>query len=238
MTSVLREAMEEWPQLRVVQHAQNRGRGDAIRTGVATALGDLVLYADADGATPIDHERELRRAIEQGADIAVGSRVAEQNAAVCCRAFHRKVIGKSFRRLVKLLVGVPVKDTQCGFKMWRREVGQHVLSFCKDKQWLLDVEFLAVAHRLGYRITEVPVTWTEMAGSKVRLLRDSWRMFRGLWQIRRSVRKLERVTLQVPTWSSVSLPAKRLSESAGKLPESIARQGFSDSACLPGKETV
>jgi len=76
--------------------------------------------------------------------------------------------------------------------MWRRQVGNDVLALCRDKHWLLDVEFVAVADRLGYCITEVPVTWSEMAGSKVRLLRDSWRMFRGLWRIRRSLRRMER----------------------------------------------
>jgi dolichyl-phosphate beta-glucosyltransferase len=74
--------------------------------------------------------------------------------------------------------------------MWRREVGNEVLRLCRDKGWLLDVEFLAVAHRRGYRIAEVPVTWSEVPGSKVKLVRDSWGMFRGLWRIRRSLRHL------------------------------------------------
>jgi dolichyl-phosphate beta-glucosyltransferase len=74
--------------------------------------------------------------------------------------------------------------------MWRRQIGQEVLALCKDKHWLLDVEFLAVAHLLGYAVAEVPVNWSEIAGSKVHLLRDSWRMFRGLWRIRRSLSRL------------------------------------------------
>jgi len=186
---VLERLSHTWPQLRHVRHRHNEGRGQAIRTGHAAALGTIVGYVDADGATPIEEEAKLRLVIENGADVAIGSRVIQHNNVSRCRAFHRGIIGKVFSALVKTLVKIPVQDTQCGFKMWRREVASAVLVFCEDKGWLLDVEFLALANRLGYQIAEVPVTWNEISGSKVNLVRDSWRMFVGLWRIRSSLHR-------------------------------------------------
>src|SRR5262249_7466464 len=136
-----------WPQLRLVQHDRNRGRGQAIRTGAAAAQGALVMYADADGATPIAEERKLRAAIQAGADIAIGSRDGASKGVSRCRDARRKFIGKMFATLVRVVIGPGVRDTQCGFKMWRREVGVHILECCQEQHWLLDVEMLAVAQR-------------------------------------------------------------------------------------------
>jgi len=190
MRPLLQSLFRGWPELRIVSHSENCGRGQAIQTGAAAASGDLVLFADADGATPICEEAKLRAAIEDGADIAIGSRVGHHDGVSRLRALHRWLISRIFANLVKLFLGLPVGDTQCGFKMWRREVGEDVLARCEQQQWLLDVEFLAVADRLGYRIAEVPVSWSEVPGSKVRLLRDSWRMFCGLWKIRRALMRM------------------------------------------------
>ena len=181
-----------WKELRLVRHEQNQGRGAAIRTGSRAARGGLIMYADADGATPIGEEAKLRAAMAAGADIAIGSRIVRQAGVCRLRAFHRGIIGKVFALLVRLLARVPVRDSQCGFKMWRREAAAALLPLCLDNHWLLDVEFLGVAHRLGYRIAEVPVAWSEKAGSKVRLVHDSWRMFWGLWRIGRALGSLDR----------------------------------------------
>jgi dolichyl-phosphate beta-glucosyltransferase len=190
MSTLLEEIFAGWSELKIVKHARNSGRGQAIRTGSEQASGDIVLFADADGATPICEEAMLRAAIAGGADIAIGSRVGRHERVCRIRALHRWIISRVFAKLVKLLFSLPLRDTQCGFKMWRREVGEAVLAHCREKRWLLDVEFLAVAHQLGYRIAEVPVNWSEVPGSKIRLLRDSWGMFRGLWSIRKSLRRM------------------------------------------------
>lgn len=191
MTTSLEGFSAAWPELRIVRHGHNQGRGQAIRTGHAAARGDIVLVADADGATPIGEETKLRAALEHGADVAIGSRVIRQEGVSRIRVFHRCIMSKVFALVVRLLVRVPARDTQCGFKMWRRKVGKDVMALCQDKRWLLDLEFLAVANRLGYQVAEVPVSWSEVSGSKVRLVRDSCRMFWGLWKIRRSVRGME-----------------------------------------------
>jgi dolichyl-phosphate beta-glucosyltransferase len=194
MLSSLGRFLASWPQLRIVSHATNSGRGRAIRTGNAVACGDLVLYVDADGATPITEEAKLRAAISNGADIAVGSRVIRpisHEKVYRRRTLIRALISKVYGRLVRLLVNVPARDAMCGFKMWRRRAGHAILAYCSDNHWLLDVELLAVAQRLGYRVAEVPVSWSETPGSKVNLLRDALRILPGLWRIRRALQQIQ-----------------------------------------------
>jgi dolichyl-phosphate beta-glucosyltransferase len=187
LADVIRNTAASWPELRLMQLDSNQGRGQAIRSAAAVACGNLHLYADADGATPIDQERTLRQAIDSGADVAVGSRMIAQPGIQRRRMFHRALMGKTFSGLTRLLLGSCVRDSQCGFKMWRREVGVNLLGICKENGYLLDTELVLFAQRLGYQVSEVPVSWHEVPGSKVRLVRDSWRMFCGLCRLRRSV---------------------------------------------------
>jgi dolichyl-phosphate beta-glucosyltransferase len=189
MSESLPKLFLDWQQFRIVRHAENQGRGQALQTGNTVARGELVMFADADGATPIEEEAKLRQAIEDGADMAIGSRVICDDRVSRFRVFHRAVVSKVFAALVKNLFSLPLRDTQCGFKMWRQEIGRNVLPLCQEKHWLLDFEMLAVAHDRGCRIAEVPVSWSEIPGSKVRLVRDSWQMFCGLWRIRKALKQ-------------------------------------------------
>ncbi len=176
-----------WPELRLERQERNRGKGAAVRRGVLAAKGRLILFTDADGATPIEEEAMLRREIEAGADLAVGSRLLETGATNTYRRWHRKLIGRGFATLVRLLLAVSVRDTQCGFKMFRGEVGYRLFESCREERYLFDLHVLSLATRLGYRIREVPVRWRDMPGSKMHLLRDSARMFTGLLRLRAEV---------------------------------------------------
>ena len=175
-----------WPELLCLRHTLNQGKGAAVRTGVLAARGRLILFSDADGATPFEEESHLRRTIEAGADVAVGSRLLPGPSVSRSRTWCRNLTGSAFSRLVRAVSGLPVRDTQCGFKMFRREVGQRLFRLCREPGYLFDIEVLALAWRLGYRIAEVPVRWNEMPGSKVRLLRDGWEMAWGLLRLRRA----------------------------------------------------
>ncbi len=188
----------DWTELCVVRHDSNLGKGRALCTGVTSARGDYILLADADGATPIEEEAKLREALLDGADIAIGSRMlwgrhsclpGENGRQECLphveRSWPRNMTGAAFAWAVRTMFGLPFRDTQCGFKMFRREVAQRLFALCKEDGYLIDVEVLLHAHRLGYKIVEVPVAWRDVPGSKVRLFRDGWRMLTGLWRLRR-----------------------------------------------------
>jgi dolichyl-phosphate beta-glucosyltransferase len=190
------------PRVTVIRHTVNHGKGEAIQTGMETTRGRLRLFADADGATPIEEERRLRLAIEAGADAAIGSRAARrirgsggwlppgslENGPVgpvrWNVKFHRYLMGRTFATLTRGVLGLGYADTQCGFKMFRGAAAIDLFGRLTRPGFIFDVELLYVAERLGYRVLEVPVNWHEVPGSKVRLIRDSWRMLIGLWEIR------------------------------------------------------
>jgi dolichyl-phosphate beta-glucosyltransferase len=178
----------ERPQLILLRHEYNWGKGSAVRTGLAAARGEIVLFADADGATPIGEEAKLRNAICHGASVAIGSRLLFLGKSAVCRSLPRDLLGNAFAWLARAVFDLPVWDTQCGFKMFRHEVLSPLLDLCHESGYLLDLEILAWAHRLGYAIAEVPVSWRDVSGSKVHLLRDGWRMLSGLARLRRALR--------------------------------------------------
>jgi dolichyl-phosphate beta-glucosyltransferase len=184
-TSALVERLAaEYPELRLIRLAENRGKGYAVRTGVVNARGKLVLFADADAATPMSELERLVAAIREGADIAIGSReVAGPGVQVRAR-LYRRVMGRVFHFLVETLTVRTIKDTQCGFKLFRGPVAHDLFSRMRMTGFSFDVELLMMAQRRGYRIAEVPVNWVHQPGSKVNLAVDSARMARDLFVIR------------------------------------------------------
>lgn len=187
-----------WSQLRLVQLPANRGKGAALRAGVRAAGGRLILLADADGATPIREEAALRRAIDAGADLAVGSRILTAAGVVQSRAWHRGLVGRCFAAVASAALGLGVRDPQCGFKMLRRDPGRRLCRACREDGFLFDAELLARAYRAEMRVAEVPVCWTEVPGSKVRPVRDGWRMLRGIPRVRRAVAAVPAHPLPAP----------------------------------------
>lgn len=185
---LVRRAAARWPQLRLVGHPANRGKGAAVRTGVFAAAGRRVLFADADGATPITEEWRLSAAVANGAAVAIGSRYTPGPGVSRSRNVRRAAAGSAFRFAARSLVGVGVADTQCGFKMFTADAARALFTAGGETGYLFDVELLALAERFGYGVSEVAINWSEQPGSKVRIVRDSLRMFAGLWRLRRQMR--------------------------------------------------
>jgi dolichyl-phosphate beta-glucosyltransferase len=175
---------DEFPELRLIRLAANHGKGYAVRTGVVNAIGRSVLFADADGATPIEEIERLESALDSGADVAVGSRALQAEGVRVHAKLYRHLIGRTFHFLVERLADGGVKDTQCGFKLFRSPVAQDLFSRMRMNGFSFDVEVLVMARRRGYRVAEVPVNWTHQPGSKVRLTLDSVRMAADLVRIR------------------------------------------------------
>jgi dolichyl-phosphate beta-glucosyltransferase len=183
-SSVGRLLSHEFPELRLIRLAANQGKGYAVRTGVLNAIGRHILFADADGATPIGEIERLETALGEGADVSVGSRALPAEGIQVNAKIYRRFIGRTFHHLVERLVDAGVKDTQCGFKLFRSSVAQDLFSRMRINGFSFDVELLLIARRRGYRVAEVPVNWTHQPGSKVRLTSDSVRMAADLFRIR------------------------------------------------------
>lgn len=180
---VLQRAARE-PALRLVRHLQNAGKGAAVRTGMAAARARLRLFADADGATGMAELAALERAVEAGAAIAIGSREGEGTLVQCSPL--RRFLGRWFNRAVRMGSVRGLRDTQCGFKLFVGEQAWGLFLQAQEDGWAFDVEVLFLAQKRGLKIAEVPVNWTEKAGSKVSLWRDGMKMLKA---VRRVVRR-------------------------------------------------
>jgi dolichyl-phosphate beta-glucosyltransferase len=199
-SGVVKRYGEGHPAVRVMRSSSCQGKGAAVRHGMQSATGCLQLFADADGATPIQELARLEKAIGDGADIAIGSRALASRLpefAVDAR-LYRSVLGSLFNAAVRCS-GIPgIADTQCGFKLFQRAVAQELFSYASINGFGFDLELLYVAQRRGYRIAEVPVNWSDQPGSKVRVIRDGLGMLRDLAVIRRND---VRGRYQVPSFS-------------------------------------
>ncbi|MGQ9575833.1 MAG: dolichyl-phosphate beta-glucosyltransferase [Thermoguttaceae bacterium] len=187
LLGILAQAGADWPQLRAIRHARNQGKGAAVRTGMLAARGELLLFADADGAAPIEEHARLVAAIRAGADLAAGSRLLTARGIKPSRNWLRALAGRLFAAVARRLLRLPVRDTQCGFKMFRGRVARKLFFMAQENRYVFDLEVLALARRFGYRIVEVPIRWTEIPGGHLKLatdwpgiLADLWRLYRRL----------------------------------------------------------
>lgn len=182
--ALVKALMVRHSSLRLEMLPRNRGKGFAVKTGMIAARGQLRIFADADGATPVEEIRRLLDAREKGADIAIGSRAMRSDECVVTGRIHRKIMGTVFNGLIRALAVRGIHDTQCGFKLFTASAAESIFPRQKITGFGFDVELLFLARRLGYRIIEVPVNWSDVGGTKVRLLRDSFRMFGEVLRIR------------------------------------------------------
>jgi dolichyl-phosphate beta-glucosyltransferase len=189
LAQVLAGWSRDWPQLRSIRHPHNQGKGAAVRTGMLAAGGARLLFADADGATPIAEESRLAAAIAGGAHLAVGSRLIAAAGMRRSRLWRRALLGRLFAAVSRRQFRLPIRDPQCGFKMFRREAGQRLFSLLREPGFLFDLELLVLARQLGYPTVEVPINWREIGGGHFHPACSSIRILAGLWRLRRRLLK-------------------------------------------------
>ena len=156
--------------LRLVKDPGNRGKGYAVRHGMLEAKGEWILYTDADLSTPITEiEKLCRAASEKGAKVAIGSRALDRSLVEVHQPALRELSGRAFNLVMRAVTGLPFRDTQCGFKLFRADAAREIFSRQKQEGFSFDVEDLLIAKKLGLRAVEVPVRWANVEGTKVRL---------------------------------------------------------------------
>jgi dolichyl-phosphate beta-glucosyltransferase len=171
---------------RIIRREENLGKGASVREGVLASAGAIVLFTDDDLSTPIEEFGKLRAALEAGADAAIGSRALAASEIRVRQRRPREAMGKMFNRLVRRLVLEGYPDTQCGFKAFRREPARAVFSRLETAGFAFDVEVLVLCRELGCRVAQIPVVWSDVRPSRVRILKGSWGMLRELRRIRRA----------------------------------------------------
>ncbi len=173
---------EEHPDVAYLRLEQ-RGRGRALRRAWLESQADLVSYMDVDLSTDLNAFPPLVQALEDGYDLAIGSRLAK-GATVRLRALKREVISRSYNLLIKAMFFTGFSDAQCGFKGMTRAAAQALLPHVRDQGWFFDTELLILAEKRGFRIMDVPVTWTDDPDTRVKVVRTALDDLKGLLRLR------------------------------------------------------
>lgn len=169
------------PRVRVLRTERNHGKGFAVRSGVLAAGGERILFTDADGSYGPEQAERVLAALD-GAPVAIGARALQPGSAPLLRRLASPV----FNRAMRLALGLPYHDTQCGLKAFRRQAALAIFRRARLDGFAFDAEALLLATRLGFEVVEVPVEATDFDGSKVRLVADALRMLADVWRVRRA----------------------------------------------------
>ena len=170
--------------LRIIRNDSNRGKGYSVRRGVLESKGSWVLFTDADLSVPIDELVRLLQVAREGADVVIGSRALDRTKIAAHQSRFREIGGIFYNGMVRLILGLAIQDTQCGFKLFHREKMSAIFENQTIHGFGFDPEILFLAKRQGLTIREVPIYWGHIAGSKVRILSDGSEMFLDLARIR------------------------------------------------------
>jgi dolichyl-phosphate beta-glucosyltransferase len=191
--AALRRAKHRYP-TRVVTYPANRGRGYAVRAGMAEVRTDYAMYLDADMSIPLENLEKFAPQMLRGADLLAGSKKMRDTVCLQKRSLLRKVVGWGHSALFSAVLGVWMHDFQGGFKVFSRRAVREVLSRTRIERWGMDAEAIFLAAGKGLSVVEVPVTWAHVEnGTKVALLRDilralgelgtiRWNQLRGLYR--------------------------------------------------------
>ena len=172
------DAARKDPRIRVIENPVGRGKGFAVKTGMLAAAGNVIFFMDADLSVPLRFILQFLAVLDRDeADIVIGSRRHRESVIPRSQPLLRVVYGRIFNLCLRLLGATRFKDTQCGFKAFRREAARDVFSRLTLDGFGFDVEALALAEKAGYRIVDHPVEWSDAPGSKVSALRDGTSSF-------------------------------------------------------------
>lgn len=179
---VAREVIKD-ERLTIIKNPVNMGKGYSLKRGVLSSRGDVILLSDADLSTPIEELENMLRWIDKGYDVVIGSRALPDSNVTVPQPRYREMMGKIFNLLVRVFVIRGFKDTQCGFKCFRREPALKIFSLQKIRGFAFDVEVLLIAKRLVFKVKEVPVRWLNSAESKVHFVKGPLSMLKEIFLI-------------------------------------------------------
>jgi len=174
--------------LKVIVGVKNIGKGGAIAGGVKEARGQYILFADADNSTPFEQvDNLLKYANDFG--VVIASRYCKGGKLLIPQPFSRRIGGRALNLLVQSILLPGLKDTQCGFKLFKAELAKVIFAKMTINRWSFDLEILAIARYLGAKIKEVGVIWLDNPHSRVNPIRDGVQMIKDAWTIKRNIRQ-------------------------------------------------
>lgn len=182
--AIVQRWMNDHPRLHLIQNPGNKGKGYSVRNGLLQAAGDIVMFTDADLSAPMEEANLLFAALTNGADVAIGSRWLDRARQTIHQPLYRQFFGRCFNWITRTVMGLPFKDTQCGFKAFKRPAAQVIFRLQTIERWGFDPEILFIARKLKYVIREVPVTWGHDERTRMSYLKDGMKMLEDMARIR------------------------------------------------------
>lgn len=183
---VARAAADAAPSITIIENPEHRGKGFSVRTGMLRAAGDIIFFMDADLSVPLEHVRSFVAHLDAHPETAVVIGNRRHPGSVITRRQHplRERAGRVFNHAVRALGLSASKDTQCGFKAFRRAAAQRIFRRAQIDGFAFDTEILLLAGKFGLQVDELPVEWINDEHTKFRPIRDGWRSARDLWRLR------------------------------------------------------
>jgi len=181
---IVREYAKSHPIVKLIENPGNRGKGYTVRNGMMHAHGDILLFTDADLSSPIQEAQKLFAAIDKGADVTFGSRWLQAELQTERQPFYRQAFGRIFNLLLRIILGLKYKDTQCGFKAFTQKAAHQIFSRQMIDRWGFDPEILFLAEKFGFKVAEVPVEWAHDNRSKINPVTDGAKMFVEMLRVR------------------------------------------------------
>ena len=191
---VVREHMKSMPELQIISGEKDcAGKGCTVKHGMLHAEADYILFMDADNATPLNEVDLFWPAVDEGFDIVIGSRHVKGSEITADQPWYRKLLGRSANLLIQVMLLPGIKDTQAGFKLFSHEAAKRIFPLQTIDRWGFDMEILALAKTMKYKIKEVPISWHDVGESRLRpvqaaigtlteLLMIRWRLISGYYK--------------------------------------------------------
>jgi len=174
----------------LIENQENKGKGYSVKRGILSAKGEFILFSDADLSTPIKEVDKLFLYLRRGYDIAIGSRRLVESRIVVPQSWIRRAMGKIFSSIIRFFILPRIKDTQCGFKLFKGAVAKRLFAASRVRGFTFDIEILCMAKKLNLRVQEVPIEWHDSPKSKVNPIVDTFKMLIDIYKIKMtSIRK-------------------------------------------------
>ncbi len=171
-----------------VVHLDKKGRGRMVKHAWTTSEADVLTYMDIDLSTDLKAFPPMVESIFDGYSVAIGSR--QYKGAEVDRSLKREVISQGYIIILKILLGFPFTDAQCGFKAVSKQAVKELFHIIEDDEWFFDTELLHIAHKNGYKVKELPVRWIEDRDSRVKIMRTAWMDIKGVFRMIKNRRKI------------------------------------------------
>ena len=181
---ILENINNKFTNLSLINNDKNYGKGYSIRKGLKKTTGEIILVTDADLAAPISEFDKLLHFYKKNNDIVIGSRSCADSVLLIKQPFYRIFIGRVYNILIKFILDLEFKDTQCGFKLFNSKVMKNIITFTNSNRFGLDIELIYFAKKNKYKIYETGVIWEDKRKSSVLVFKDSLRMLVEIFKLR------------------------------------------------------